>query len=617
MIKVNYQNKIWNLHREDNIFILIDVNNGSNILKIEKREFENLLYQNIIVYLDDYASQKQTGSLMYFDNEENHSEKIKTKIEIVKRYVNYGKEYNKKDFCMYAKKQLKIKWSLSTINRVITDFEKCGNNLSFLIPKKQVRKSRLNKNIQKIIMDCIQKEFANTHRKNIRNLYEKIKIALYKINIEEEDFPSYQTVCNYIHKYGYDLEIEKKRLGSKEYYKRYGAVFNGVKTTYPLERVEIDHTYLDIKVYVEDTDEYGNKRALFGRPVLTVIKDHYTKSFLGYYLAFYAPNTEISIRCLKHAMQRKFEKYSEIGEEWIQYGRIKEIVMDNGSEFKSKKFAEVCLNLGINLIYSSSYEPWLKGTVESAFNNLSTLLERLPSKIRKDIIVGQKVEETVISFQNLDFLLNLWIIKDYHNKYNERTKNTANNLWVNYFKDNKILDAEIENINFDLMDVETIYRKLSRKGIVINTVRYNSNELNDLFKRNKKFNALTIKAKININSDDVSYIYVFDEMYDKYLKVSNIDGIPVGFSSKDLKFRNKKQNILKHKINRIHDKKVNEVNQSINSIINKSKYDQKALRRKKISSDNTIIKSPKKPEVIDLDIQESIYADGGLFDVDD
>ena len=41
MIKVNYQNKIWNLHREDNTLILIDVNNGSNILKIEKEEFEN------------------------------------------------------------------------------------------------------------------------------------------------------------------------------------------------------------------------------------------------------------------------------------------------------------------------------------------------------------------------------------------------------------------------------------------------------------------------------------------------------------------------------------------------------------------------------------------------
>ena len=178
-------------------------------------------------------------------------------------------------------------------------------------------------------------------------------------------------------------------------------------------------------------------------------------------------------------MQRKAIKYPEIGEAWIQYGRIKELVMDDGSEFKSKKFAQVCLENGINLIYSSSYEPWLKGTVESAFNNINRLLDRLPSKIRKDIIVGQKVEDTIISFQNLDFLLNLWIIKDYHYKYNEKTKNTANNLWVNYSKDEKLLDAELEIINFDLMDVETKFRKLSRKGIVVDTIRYNSNELNN------------------------------------------------------------------------------------------------------------------------------------------
>lgn len=51
--------------------------------------------------------------------------------------------------------------------------------------------------------------------------------------------------------------------------------------------------------------------------------------------------------------------------------------------------------------------------------------------------------------------------------------------------------------------------------------------------------------------------------------------------------------------------------------MSKSKYDQKALRRMKISSDNLIIKPSKKVKVIDLEFQESIYADGGLFDVDD
>lgn len=615
MIKVSYQNNIWDLHQNENVLNLIDANNKSNILEIERKEFEDLLQKDVITFWDNYVSQNQTSSLTYFESKEDISEKEKTKIEIIKRYIRLGKNYNKKSFCIYVKNELDLQISLSTINRVITAFEKSGNTMSFLLPKKQVRRSRIKENIRKIILDCIKKNFANSQRKNVKTLYEQIKIELYRIKLNRENFPTYQTICNYINKYDYDLEIEKKRLNNKEYYKRYGAVFNGVPTTYPLERVEIDHTVVDLKVYVED--EYGEKNFLVGKPVLTVIKDHFTKSFLGYYLTFDAPNTEISIKCLKHAMQRKFIKYPEIGEAWIQYGRIKDIVMDNGSEFKSKKFAQVCLENGINLTYSSSYEPWLKGTVESAFNNLSTLLNRLPSKIRKDIIIGQKVEDTIISFHNLDFLLNLWIIKDYHYKYNENTKNTANNLWVNYFKNEKLLDAELESINFDLMDVETKFRKLSRKGIVIDTVRYNSHELNDLFIRNKRFDYLTMNAKVNINSDDVSYIYVYDKLNGDFLKVNNINGIPANYSRKDLKLRNKNQNDFKRKINRIHDEKVNEVNQNINSVVSKSKYDQKALRRMKISSDNLIIKPSKKVKVIDLEFQESIYADGGLFDVDD
>jgi hypothetical protein len=166
------------------------------------------------------------------------------------------------------------------------------------------------------------------------------------------------------------------------------------------------------------------------------------------------------------------------------------------------------------------------------------------------------------------------------------------------------------------MDVETKFRKLSRKGIVVDTIRYNSNELNNLFKRNKKFDYLTMQAKVNINSDDVSYIHVYDELDEIFLKFNNIDGIPANYSRKDVKLRNKNQNNFKCKINRIHDEKVIDVNQNINFVVNKSIYDQKAIRRMKISSDNPVIKPSKKAKVIDLDFQESIYADGGLFDAD-
>src|SRR5690606_9247690 len=112
-------------------------------------------------------------------------------------------------------------------------------------------------------------------------------------------------------------------------------------------------------------------------------------------------------------------------------------------------------------------------------------------------------------------------------------------------------------------------------------------------------------------------IYVYDELNGNFLKVNNINGIPANYSRKDLKLRNKNQNDFKRQINRIHDEKVNEVNRNINLVVSRSKYDQKALRRMKISSDNPIIKTSKKAKLIDLDFQESIYADGGLFDVDD
>lgn len=166
------------------------------------------------------------------------------------------------------------------------------------------------------------------------------------------------------------------------------------------------------------------------------------------------------------------------------------------------------------------------------------------------------------------------------------------------------------------MDGEILYRKLSRKGIVIKNVRYNSLELSELFRRNKKINCLTMEAKINFNSDDVSFIFVYDEIMNNYLKVNNIEGIPENYSFSELELRNKNLNTSKKVMNENHDEKLNDTHKSINAIINTSKYDQKELRRKKVSSDNTYIKPPRLTNTIDF-YQESIYTDGGLFDDED
>lgn len=81
MIKVSYQNNIWDLHQNENVLNLIDANNKSNILEIERKEFEDLLHKDVITFWDNYVSQNQTSSLTYFESKEDISEKEKTKLK--------------------------------------------------------------------------------------------------------------------------------------------------------------------------------------------------------------------------------------------------------------------------------------------------------------------------------------------------------------------------------------------------------------------------------------------------------------------------------------------------------------------------------------------------------
>lgn len=53
MIKVSYQNNIWDLHQNENVLNLIDANNKSNILEIERKEFEDLLHKDVITFWDN------------------------------------------------------------------------------------------------------------------------------------------------------------------------------------------------------------------------------------------------------------------------------------------------------------------------------------------------------------------------------------------------------------------------------------------------------------------------------------------------------------------------------------------------------------------------------------
>lgn len=73
----------------------------------------------------------------------------------------------------------------------------------------------------------------------------------------------------------------------------------GVRTTRPLERVEIDHFLVD--VHLVD----GATGAPLGRPWLTVVVDHYSGAVLGYHLTFAPPSSASVLAALRHAILPK------------------------------------------------------------------------------------------------------------------------------------------------------------------------------------------------------------------------------------------------------------------------------------------------------------------------
>ena len=144
------------------------------------------------------------------------------------------------------------------------------------------------------------------------------------------------------------------------------------RATYPLQRVEIDHTILNWVVICDRTG------LPLGRPVLTVAIDAATGYILGFYLSFYGAGVTSVTGVLRNSIEPKDEMIASLGlkNRWLAQGLADEFVLDNGLEFHSKVFKSICWHLGIDMTYCRVRTPWLKPHVERFFADLNWLTFR-------------------------------------------------------------------------------------------------------------------------------------------------------------------------------------------------------------------------------------------------
>ena len=290
-----------------------------------------------------------------------------------------------------------------------------------------------------------------------------------------------------------------------------------------LERVEIDHTPLDL-ILIDDELSIP-----IGRPYLTLIVDVFSGCVLGFHLSYRSPSYVSAAKAIVHAIKPKsFEGLDiELQNEWPCYGKFENLVVDNGAEFWSKSLEHACKEAGINIQYNPVRKPWLKPFVERFFGMINEcFLAEMPGKTFSNILAKEDYKpekDAIMRFSTFVEEFHRWVVDIYHQDSNSRETRIPIKQWQRGFDIYPPLKMSTEDEQrFTVLMGISGERTLTRNGFKFEELMYDSTALAD-YRKHYPQTKETIKKIIKVDPDDLSSIHVYLEELGGYLKVPCTD----------------------------------------------------------------------------------------------
>ena len=453
------------------------------------------------------------------------------------------------------------------------------------------RAPRLSKEVDSIVNESISEIYLNRRKCSAREVWKEIKSRILDYNQQNLGIslvcPSYKTICNRISNLSeYEKTIAREGYGVAR--AKFRQSFGGVRTERLLQRVEIDHTLLDLYVLEDETGE------LAGRPTLTTALDSRSRTLVGLYVGFEPPSYLCVAECLKCAILPKSwikESYPMVKHDWICSGIPECIVVDNGKEFHSSHLSDACISLGIKLEHTAPRSPWLKGQVERYFRTLNQGI------VHKQLgsTLGQKnyppnfdpQNDACVGFSDFMAMLYVWVIDIYHQQIHRTLQNTPHKEWQRLSGFSlPLLSRTPRDICIALCRAER--RVLSHKGIEFNGLFYNSRELANMYRRSDKQ-----KVYFKIDPTDISWIAVYDPIGQLYF---DVPALRIEYAQGKTLWQHRVINRFRRETNKQLGAEIEltEAEQKIKSMINeasskkrnKARYTQKQSRFKNIGNMN-------------------------------
>ena len=326
--------------------------------------------------------------------------------------------------------------SFSTFKRKRRTFEE-EQTLSCLFSKSSSGgrgKRRIPQQVINLVHEIIERTDGKSGSKHARDS-DIVKMARAESYSAGYTVPAPGTVRSIISEYSIHQRA-KRKFGSRYAKVEYDAHPGEAPEVFaPLERIQIDHTLVDVIV----TDE--ENRVPLGRPWITAAIDEYTRAVLGFYLSFEHPSATVLAFSMARIVLKKDQWLDNLGLDhtWPMHGIPHTIYVDNGMDFKNSGLISGCREHGINRPeYRPPGEPHYGGIIERFLGTLMGEMRLCSGSTTKEWL-GKKVtfdahETAEMTLRELERYLATFIAGVYHKTQRDILNHqTPEKRWNDYF----------------------------------------------------------------------------------------------------------------------------------------------------------------------------------------
>lgn len=395
-------------------------------------------------------------------------------------------------------------------------------SISTLLPRTVKGMSRKDDARYTIFEDVINTVYLNAQKVPPLEVYRRVtqRITLLNMGASNESKIKHigrSTIYQWIDQLRSDIK-DSSRLGANVARSKYRSVMGGLHVDQVLERVEIDHTPLDLIVIDKTT------MLPLGRAWLTLALDKHSRVVVGFYISFNPPSSYAVLQCLKMVILTKDEllkRFPDINNPWPVFGIPDLLALDNGMDLHSDALKKSCLELGIQLLYCPAANPEMKGSIERFFGTLNRdLIHKIPGSTFSNIQERgdyPSEELAAIDMETLVHLVTKWIVDVYNVTPHRAIQDTPLNKWIESSK-HRIIELPVYPESLDVIMGVPASRTVFHYGIELDGLHYNNRQLQEL----RKISGTNLQVSLKFYEDHVAYIDVFDPYAKEYLRVEAV-----------------------------------------------------------------------------------------------